>query len=194
MSEQAITKFVAMIAPVFPPPRHDDDDDARIWLAIYAKALAPFSAEVIAKAAETITLTRSRKKDGAFFPEPSECVAACEKAQRVLEAQQRPMLTVNRQPSGFSPDRHQLALDLLGTELGIEAVQARWHGALYDFAYRHARLPRGTEIDAVKRVSREFFRDVRACELGERGELSKPLARLGNAIARRRENWAKAHE
>lgn len=119
------------------------------------------------------------KRDGAFFPAPSECIAACEKAKRARTGDAWPHDADRRQAaSGFNPDRHKLALDLLGSELGIEALKARWHGALYDFIYRNTRMPKGTEIDAVKRVARV----LRCCE-GVRAR------RNGRAVAQSRALW-----
>lgn len=196
MSAEAVGKFVSIIATSFPIKRWENESDEALWLAGMVSDLAHFGPDVLTKAANDIRRTRQPKRDGAFFPSPSECIAACEKAKRSLDLETlgRTMLTVNKEPSGFNPDRHKLALGLLGTELGVEAVKARWHGALYDFIYRNARMPNGSEVDAVKRASREFFDAVRACENGQAGELSVPLARLGNNIAKRREDWAKAHE
>jgi hypothetical protein len=194
MSAEAVAKFISVVATSFPAKRWENETDEALWLAGMVSDLAHFSPEVLAKAAHDIRRTRLPKRDGAFFPVPSECIAACEKAKRIVECEQHPMLTVDKAPSGFSPDRHKLAIDLLGSELGIEAVKGRWHGALYDFIYRNARMPKGSEVDHVKRTSKEFFDAVRACELGKAGDLSKPLAQLGNNIARRREDWAKANE
>lgn len=196
MSTDAVAKFIGMIALCFPKPRFEDEGDEALWSGLMVSTLGAYSPAVLTKAAQTIVATRDRKKDGAFFPVPSECIAACEKAKRALELETlgRTMLTVDKEPSGFNPDRHKLALDMLGTELGIEAVRARWHGALYDFVYRNARMPKGTEIDAVKAASRAFFDEVAACERGERGELSPGLAKLGRGIAMRREKYAQSIE
>jgi hypothetical protein len=191
---EAVKKFISVVALCFPKPRFEDEGDEALWSALMLKTVGHYSHEVLSRAANTIVSTRDRKKDGAYFPVPSECIAACEKAKRIVECEQHPMLTVDKAPSGFSPDRHKLAIDLLGTDLGVEAVKGRWHGALYDFIYRNAKMPVGSEIDMVKRKSKEFFDAVRACELGKAGDLSKPLAQLGNNIARRREDWAKNHE
>lgn len=196
MSAEAVGKFVSIIATSFPVKRWENESDEALWLAGMVSDLAHFGPDVLIKAANEIRRTRQPKRDGAFFPAPSECIAACEKAKRALELETigRTMLTVDKAPTGFSPARHKLALDLLATELGIEAVKARWHGALYDFIYRNARMPKGTEIDAVKRASKEFFEAVKACERGEMGELSPNLARLGRGIAKRREDYAKSVE
>lgn len=195
MSAEGVGKFIGIIAVHFPKPRFEDtDSDEVIWQASLTRLLGHYDDAVLARAADTIIRTRDRKKDGAFFPIPSECISACDRAKRDIELLSAPKLTVDRQPSGFSPDRHRLALDLLGSELGIEAVRARWHGALYDFIYRNARMPKGSEVEAVKRASREFFEEIEACESGKRGEVSKPLARLGRKIAQRREDYAKSIE
>lgn len=195
MSAEAVGKFVSIIATAFPAKRWENESDEALWLAGMVSDLSHFGPDVLTKAANDIRRTRHPKKDGAFFPAPSECIAACEKAKRAIDnASSMPLLAGNKEPSGFSPDRHQLAIDLLGTELGMEALKARWHGALYDFIYRNARLPKGTEIDAVKRASKGFFEDVKTCERGGAGELSPGLARLGNNIARRREAYAKSVE
>lgn len=196
MSTDAVAKFIGMIALCFPKPRFEDEGDEALWSGLMVSTLGAYSPAVLTKAAQTIVATRDRKKDGAFFPVPSECIAACEKAKRALELETigRTMLTVDKEPSGFNPDRHELALDMLGSDLGLEAVRARWHGALYDFIYRNARMPKGTEIDAVKRASREFFEAVKACERGEMGDQSASLARLGRNIVARREKYAQSIE
>lgn len=198
MSNEAVSQFVAVISPCFPAPRFEDDGDFKLWLAVLTKAIGHHSPQAIAKAAETIVFTRSRKRDGAFFPEPSECIAACEKAARVLAAEERmaktPMLAVDKAPKEWSRERHQLALDILGTPLGLEAVRERWHGALYDFYYAHQRMPSPAELVGVKAKARAFLAAIAECEQGAHGELSKPLARLGNSIRARRENYARSIE
>ncbi len=81
----------------------------------------------------------------------------------------------------------------------MEAVRNRWHGALYDFIYRNARMPTSAaEVDAVKAASAAFFADVEKCE---RGEISaapdfdvRRLGQLGRGIINRREKHAKAIE
>lgn len=195
MSAAGVGKFIGIVAVHFPKPRFEDTDtDEVIWQASLTRMLGHFDDVVLARAADSIIRTRDRKKDGAFFPVPKDCIEACEHAARIVEHEKRPKLIVDKEPKVFSPERHRLALDCLGTELGIEAVKARWHGALYDFIYRNARMPKGTEIEAVKSASKAFYAEVKACEQGERGDLSQPLARLGRSIAQRREDYAKTIE
>lgn len=191
MSAEGVDQFISVIAVHFPKPRFEDlDTDEVIWQASLTRMLGHFDDAVLARAADTIIRTRDRKKDGAFFPVPKECIQACERAAEAIELEKRPLaIAVDKEPPGFSPDRHRLALDLLSSPLGIEAVRGRWHGTLYDFIYRNARMPRGTEIEAVKHDARAFHAAVEACERGEMGELSKPLARLGRGIAARRDAY-----
>lgn len=199
MSAEGVGKFISIVAVHFPKPRFDDPDvDVELWQASLTRMLDRFSDAVLARAADRIIRTRDRKKDGAFFPVPSECIAACESTERVLAAEERiaktPLLAVDKAPKEWSRERHQLALDILGTPLGMEAVRERWHGALYDFFYAHQRMPSPAELVGVKAKARAFLAAIAECEQGAHGELSKPLARLGNSIRARRENYARSIE
>lgn len=198
MSAEGVGKFISIVAVHFPKPRFDDPDvDIELWQASLTRALGGFTDAALARAADRIVRTRT-KKDGAFFPVPAECIAACEEAARVIAAEERmantPMLAVDKAPKEWSRERHQLALDMLGSPLGLEAVRERWHGALYDFYYAHQRMPSPAELAGVKANARAFLATITECERGECGELSKPLARLGNAIRARRENYARSIE
>lgn len=191
MSAQGVAKFIGIVSVHFPKPRFEDTDtDEVIWQGSLTRMLGHFDDDVLARAADTIIRTRDRKKDGAFFPVPKDCIDACERAAESIRLEKIPLIAVDKAPSGFSPARHKLALDCLGSPLGIEAVKDRWHGTLYDFIYRNARMPKGTEIDACKREARAFFEEIEACERGERGEVSGRLARLGRNIAARRDEYA----
>lgn len=193
MSAEAVAKFIGTIAICFPKPRFEDEGDEALWTGVMVSTLGGFSPETLSKAAHSIVTMRT-KKDGAYFPVPAECIAACEKAARVIEAQKRPMLAVDTRPKEWSRERHQLALDMLSTPLGLEAVRERWHGALYDFMYANARLPSPAELAGVKANARAFLAAIAECEQGAHGELSKPLARLGNSIRARRESYARTIE
>lgn len=193
MSTGGVAKFVSIVGVHF--PRYDSGEtDEAIWQASLTKLLSRFDDAVLMRAAERIIATRDPKRDGKWFPAPKECIAACEWVRPAVEAAKRPMLDVDKAPKEYSPERHKLALDCLGTELGIEAVKARWHVALYYFIYRNARMPQGTEIDAVKRASSEFFDAVKACERGDFGPVSPSLARLGKSIAQRVDTYVKGSE
>jgi hypothetical protein len=202
MSNEAVSQFVAIISPCFPTPRFEDDGDFKLWLAVLTKAIGHHRPEAIVKAAETIVFTRSRKRDGSFFPEPSECILACDRAARIVEAEKnardRPLLAVDKAPKEWSPECHRLALDMLGTPMGLEAVRERWHGALYDFMYARQRMPSPAEVTELKAKSKAFREDIAAIE---RGELkthpsfdARKLAQLGRSIAKRREDYARTVE
>ncbi|WP_072389806.1 hypothetical protein [Hyphomicrobium sp. CS1GBMeth3] len=192
----AVGKFISIVALCFPKPRFEDEGDEALWTGLMVRQLGHYAPDVLSRAADTVVRTRSKKKDGAYFPEPSECIAACESAKRVIEAERTPMLTVNKQPSGFSPERHRLALDLLGSPMGIEAIKGQWHAQLYDFIYRNARMPAGTEIGALKSAAASLVREVEAIERGDinaHPDLNhKKLAELGRHVLGRREKIAAA--
>jgi len=182
-----IAAFIATIAMHFPIPKLNDDAQVEGFILSIERMIGHFGPQVLKAAADSILRNRDRKRDGAFFPTPKDCIDACERAKRAIEAKSAPMLEVAKRPVEWSRERHELALDLLRTPMGELASAEGWHGSLYDFAYSRARLPNPSEVGEVKRIAAEFEAAKKACEEGRVSWGARDLARLGQNIARRRD-------
>jgi len=191
-----VSNFIDLVGSHFPRPKFPTEDAEAVWMASWVRTLGHYDPAALAKAADIIVRTRDRKKDGAFFPVPKDVIQACEDAKRNIAMRPLALLAGNKPPSGFSPERHKLALDLMGTDMGRQAFAGQWHGQLYAFCYANARLPSPSEVADLKANARAFDRDLAALE---RGEIDagpdldvKRLAKLGRHVAARREKIAKA--
>jgi hypothetical protein len=195
MSERAIQNFIATIALHFPRPKFNDDDTMETaWLASMNRVLSRYSDDVLADAAVRMLAKRNPKKDGRFFPVPSECQEICQEAEEVKRLAQAPLQlsTAQRDPSQFAGWRSQLADDLVKSEMGRQAKREGWHGALHDFIRSQGRLPSGEEISRCKGVARGFDEALEMARRGEAGEMSHALAVLGTKILKRRSEIAEA--
>jgi hypothetical protein len=149
------------------------------------RTLRDYDAGVLAEAAQTIIATRT-PKDGRFFPLPSECIELCNRIRAGRDLKLLPAPTVKPgYESEFSEDRHALALDLCKSSIGRRAAADGWLGTLHAFCRRHMRPPTGAEVEACRSEAAVFAEALDACERGEGGTLSGPLARLGRSIAAR---------
>lgn len=182
-----VGQFIEVVGLHFPTPKFSDASEKGAWVASWVRLLGHYEPVVLAKAADTIIRTRDRKKDGAFFPTPKEVIQVCEDAKRNLAIRSMPLLAGSRQPSGFDPSRHRLALDLMRTQIGEDAAKAGWHGQLYAFAYAHARLPSPAEAATLRANAQAFDRDLAVAESGKLEFQSARLAKLGRHIRQRRD-------
>ncbi len=183
MSAEAVLRFVAVVELHFPRPKFNDDEQMEAaWLASMTRTLGNYPDDVLSEAAQRILRDRNPKKDGRFFPVPSECEDACKAALRLKRAQETPLL-------GFGPEmsyseRCNLARDLMKAPLGDKAKKEGWSQALWDFCVQHRKLPSGHEIDACKAADAKFMAEREACLRGER-EHGKSWAAVAEGMVRK---------
>jgi len=186
-----IGKFISVVDLHFPKPRFASDDLEEAWVTSLVKFLAPYDAVVLNRASEHILKTRDPKRDGKWFPVPSEIIAACDLMRRAIQIEQTPLLTHGQRDQNLDAGwRVDLANDLVKTPLGREAAKKGWIGALWAFCRRAARLPEARELPAVKAEAQVFDEALDACERGEAGPMSRKLAELGRSIKDRRSDLA----
>lgn len=187
------SKFIAVVAVHFPLPKFPDDNSTEdAWMASWLSYLAPFSDKVLNEAAHEILRTRSPKKDGRWFPAPSEVIEVCERIKRAHQlAGNVPLLSHGRKDqSEWAGWRVELANDLVKS-VPPEAKKQSWIGSLWHFARKFGRLPKGPEVAAVEQEAKQFEAALAACEAGEAGDQSRALLQLGRALKARREVMAK---
>ena len=192
MSADPIAKFISVVDVHFPKPRFISEDIEDAWIASMVKFLAPYDAAVLNRAAEHILKTRDPKKDGKWFPVPSEIIAVCDLMQRAIQLEAAPPLLSHgrKDQSEWAGWRVELADDLIKTQMGHEASKRGWIGSLWSFCRRFARLPDAREVSSVKADAAKFDEDLEMCERGEAGPNSKLLAELGRKMKARRDEKA----
>ena len=186
-----VTKLISTIELHFPMSKFADETNEEAWTASMVRFLSPYSPDVLGRAAEHIIKTRDPKRDGKWFPVPSEIIAACDLMRRAIQIEQTPLLTHGQRDQNLDAGwRVDLANDLVKTPLGREAAKKGWIGALWAFCRRAARLPEARELPAVKAEAQVFDEALDACERGEAGPMSRKLAELGRSIKDRRSDLA----
>lgn len=193
MSGKAIAKFVATVFQHWPPFRWDKgQEDA--WATSLATELAGFSEAVLNKAIEEMVRKRGLTQRERSIPTVAECINYCSEAKRWLEADQRKgELPITDAPTAshfdWTADRKKLAIDLMSGPMGKEAAKDGWIGTLDAFCRKHARLPKGPEINAVKKAAKEFDDAYAQCVRGGWGQASE-LEKLGADMLKKRKALA----
>lgn len=213
MSGDPIAKFISVIDLHFPKPRFASEDVEDAWVTSMVKFLAPYDDVVLGRAAEHILKTRDPRKDGKWFPVPSEIIAICDTFKVVCAVEkdgvQVPLLSHGqRDSSEWASWRGERADELIqATEVGRVAAKQGWVGALWSFirfgGLKHdrwgrrttaqpdtPRLPTADEVAALKAEAKVFDEALDRCERGEAGAHSKVLAELGRQIRARRDEKA----
>jgi hypothetical protein len=149
MSGAGVAQFIAMVSLHFPRPKFGGDEVMEAgWMSSMTLALSKYDDGVLRDAAQHVLANRVPKRDGAFFPAPSECIAVCNTiaSLRHKEAEKANLLP-GPNPNEWSDERIALAFDLMRTELGRRAGRDGWLQALYTFCRKNMRLPKeGVEI------------------------------------------------
>ena len=176
-----VDKFMSLLGSVW-GKRHESEEAEAIWLRAWAAMLKPFEPWVLEAGAQRIL--ESRKDQ--YFPKPGE-VRDILVSIRAEEQRSRPGLKVSHAEQHGDP--YALADALINCGLGREAAEADpcWILALHDFCRNNRRLPMGSEIAKCRRIAADFDRDYRLCIIGQAGDFSKSLERLGATMIRRRE-------
>lgn len=190
MSQDAIHKFIATVALHFPRPKFSDDETMEgAWMASMNRVLSGYSDEVLAEAAHRILRDRNPKKDGKFFPVPSECTEVCNEVARLEAQKQTPLLSYGHQDSSeFAGWRYTLADDLIKSELGKRAAREGWALMFHTFCRTKGRAPAGNEITQCKASMQDLHEGVEMCLRGEGGACSRALAGLGESMVKRGED------
>lgn len=184
-----VNQFVMAVGVHFPPLAQGDD--AKVWVASMERVLSRMEPKVLAKAAEIIIATRNPKRDGKWFPTPSECIAACDQARADLALENRaPLLSHgNRDQSPWASWRQDTADMLIKTEMGKRAVKDGCILTLWNFCRENGRLPsedvyaqmiRGADktLELIERIANETDGVAQAC------------ARFGQTVLERRKQMA----
>jgi hypothetical protein len=157
MSQIGVARFIAAVALHFPRPKFNDDEGMEgAWMASMNRVLSHYEDDILADAAMRILAKRNPKRDGRFFPTPSECVEFCDEAREVKRLQETPLIAAPKEMSYDS--RCNLARDLMQSPMGQLAKREGWSESMFYFVVDHARVPAGKEIDDCKREAREFER------------------------------------
>lgn len=190
-----VGKLISMVGLHFPPPKFPDDQAEAAWSASMVRFLAPYSPEVLAKAAEHIIQTRDPTRHGQrWFPAPAEIIAVCNTMRAVVDAGRTPLLTSGRRdPSEWAGWRRDLADELVrNSDLGREAARGGWVQALWDFCRRRGALPRTqSELVEVRGHARDFDKALDVLRRGQGGAFNAPLLSLGEAMLDKRNERAR---
>ena len=185
----ATEDFISHLVLHFGEPKFDVGDfdkpkAYREWLRSLSRALSGFTPDCLKKASELVVQTRKYRS----FPLVSECIDACNDAQKWINAQkpalalQDPMLIPQ-----WSRDRTLLADDLVMGALGRRAANEGWISALHQFCRKEMRLPNDEEIKACIERARGFDEGLEMAKNGECGAQSHHVAQLGMTMLARRQ-------
>lgn len=179
---EAVSKFLAELSLHF-GKRFDTEEAEDQWLASMERNLRGYSAAILDKACQRIIDTRKDR----YFPLPSECRAACEEAAKFerLSAPQMPL----DHPSERPGSHYALADDLIHSDLGRQAAEQGWVGALHAFICKEGRLPKDYEIRKCVGWAKEFDEAYEQVLRGDGGACGQALERLGAAMLARREKF-----
>jgi hypothetical protein len=182
MSQIGVAKFIAAVALHFPRPKFNEDEGMEgAWMASMNRVLSHYPDEILADAAMRILAKRNPKRDGRFFPTPSECVEFCDESVDVRRLRETPLLEA---PKEMPYDaRCNLARDLMQSPMGVLARKEGWSESMFYFIVDHARVPGGTEIDHCKREAVEFAK-LRKEGLKDH-PFGVPLSKLADAMVRK---------
>lgn len=187
-----VSEFISHVVLHFGEPKFDvsDTDKPKAyneWLRSLARSLRGFSPECLKKASEVIVETRKYRS----FPLVSECIDACKDAQIWLNAQ-KPQLRFGpeKRMSEFSPDRTQLADELIMGEMGRMAAKEGWISALHQFCRKEMRLPDRDEIKGCINAARAFDGGLEMARRGDCGPQSHAILQLGLTMLSKRQALA----
>ena len=191
MSQIGVAKFISIVGLHFPRPKFEDDETmGAAWTASMTRTLGGYSDDVLLEAAQRILGTRNPKKDGKFFPVPSECSAVCDQVALLKSRTSSTPLLAGPSANEWSEERQRLALDLMKGPLGAKAAREGWMVTLYDFCRVNMRLPTEKEAAQYRESGRGFEEKLRDCENGEAGDNSRDWAKLGASIKARAKQYA----
>lgn len=187
---KAVSTFISQLVLHFGEPKFDvsDLDKPKAhaeWLKSMIKTLRGYPDASLAKGAEIIVATRKYRS----FPLVSECIDACQEAQKWHEAQ-KPKLAFSSASgalSQFSPERERLADDLVGGEMGRKAASDGWISALHQFCRKEMRLPQGHEIKTCIDEARSVDEWTNKAAHGGCGAFSHSVMQLGQSLQKRRD-------
>lgn len=188
MSADGVMKFIAVVELHFPRPQFGGDETREAaWIASMTRTLGAYDDEVLNEAAQRILRDRLPKRDGRFFPVPAECSEVCSAAAKALAAKKTPLLAYEGNDiSQFSPERFDLARDLMLCGLGKQARKEGWEVAMFEFCVRNRRIPASAqEIAQCKAVDKRFVDIREKCLRGGAGEQSRGLATWAQNIVSR---------
>ena len=181
MSAEGVKKFIAVVELHFPRPQYDGDETRQTaWVASIAGTIGGYSDEVLNAASHKILRDRVPKRDGRFFPVPSECEEVCKSVAKTLQAEKTPLLADMRKQMPYGA-RCDLARDLMQSPLGKQARREGWGEAMFYFCVQHAKAPIGKEIDECKKTSKAFADEHERCLRGDR-EHGRSLAAWAESI------------
>jgi hypothetical protein len=182
-SPAAVKQFIAVVELHFPRPKFDGDEMMEMaWVKSLKTVLDPYSDETIAAGAELILRTRNPKRDGRFFPSPSECTEACDKAAAYRKQAETPLL--EKPPELTYEAKTNLARDIMQAPLGLKAKKEGWDVSMFQFCVDNQRAPQGGEIDACKASAREFANAKAQLSKGDH-PLAGPWARYAENMVRK---------
>ena len=186
-----VMEFITSLLPIY-VIKHDDAEKEKAWTFEMIRQLRQFPSETLKKAAEKIKASRTDRR----FPLPSECRKICLDVQDWLAREERnKSLPLDAHPIhgvrnlDWTTERFRLADDLMMSAMGKEAARDGWIGTLHSFARKNSRLPKGPEIDACKRESKENDAAYAKCVKGGWGQ-AKHLESMGAEMLRRRNELA----
>lgn len=193
MSGTGVAQFIAMVSLHFPRPKFGGDEVMEGgWMSSMTLALSKYSDDVLREAAQQILLKRVPKKDGAFFPAPSECIAVCNTiANQHFKDEEKSRLLPGPNPDSWSDDRLALAFDLMKSELGRRAVREGWLQSLYTFCRKNMRLPKGNEIEVCIADGRIVQQVVEEFQNGEPNQFNAAIVRWGNTMLEKQDELAR---
>lgn len=184
MSAEGVLKFIAVVELHFPRPKFNEDETMEgAWVASMTRTLGGYADDVLNEAAQRILRDRSPKRDGRFFPAPSECSEVCVSVAKTLQAQKTPLLAYAKQDLPYSA-RCDLARDLMQSPLGKRARKEGWAESMFYFCVWNGKAPSGHEIDECKSKANEFANVRERCARGEY-ELGGAWARYAEGMVRK---------
>jgi len=182
-SPAAVKQFIAVVELHFPRPKFDGDEMMEAaWVKSLKTVLAGYSDETVAAGAELILRTRNPKRDGRFFPSPSECTEACDKAAAYKKAAETPLLAKPKELT--YAERVAVARTVMSHPIGQRAIREGWGESMFHYAMEHGRAPEGDAIMRCKDNARQFRAAYEAC-LKTPGPLNRALANLAEGMVRK---------
>lgn len=150
-----IAKFVSTVAVHFPYKFETPEREAE-WLRSTVESLKNYDDAVLERAGQRIIDTRGARDRERWFPTMAEIHHVCaeviadeRRKSLPLEAEQK------QQPDGHY--RTRLALELIRTEAGRNAVKEGWIRPLFDWVKRHGKLP--SPVDRVTLKTKQRYAD-----------------------------------
>lgn len=191
MSQLGVAKFIAAVALHFPRPKFNDDEGMEAaWMASMNRVLSHYSDDILADAAVRILSKRNPKKDGRFFPSPSECTEVCDEAAEVKRLRETPLIsTAQRDPSPWAGWRITLADDLMKSAPGLQASCEGWGLAFHTFCRENGRAPELHEFGQCRQARRNLDVGMQILHADEDAFARGPLMQLGQKMLKRNEEF-----